>query len=298
MKTSTLALMVIGIVIIVSLGAIGFTSSVQDFMAGNTMWNGVRNFTDSFKAENIDSLAGLSDRPGKNVLVSIPYLSYTPEELAQVKQFTEKGNTLILMDDLGYGNSILEYLGLEARFARDFLLDPLFCYKNGNLPRITDFSPGIKDYGIEAIAFNHATILNQVKETQIIARSSASSFMDLNRNGVQDKSEPAGPFTVAAEFRINQGTVILVSDPSLIINTMVGQNDNTRFMEYLITRNGQPQSVLLDRSHLSKSPLDSTKIDLETAKKVSSNPYFLVGLLVVVFIFIIRYTLRKGEIFG
>jgi hypothetical protein len=298
MKTSSLALIVIGIVIIVSLIAIQFSSSVQDFMAGNTMWNGVRDFTVRFKARNLDSLDGLSDITGKNALISIPYLEYTAEELEQIKQFIAKGNTLILMDDLGYGNSLLEYLGARASFDHNLLLDPLFCYKNAFLPRVVDFAPAIKEYGIEALAFNHATILSSVEPAQVIARSSGTSFLDLNRNGVQDRDEPAGPFAVAAELKVGQGMVALVSDPSMIINTMVDRNDNYQFIQYLLERGGQPDSILLDRSHLSKSPLDTSKINLEAARSVLANSYVLIGLVAVVFILVIRYTLRKGELFG
>ena len=294
MKTSSLALIVIAIVIVVSLVAVWFYPSLNDFMASNAMWNGI---TEQFQVADIDSLDNLGDKTGNNILIIIPYMPYNDNDLASIKQFVNDGNTLILMDDFGYGNSILEYLGTPIRFNHNIVLDPLFCYKNAYFPRITDFSSEIKEQGIKAIAFNHATILSQVNESQTLAWSSSSSFLDTNKNGTKDKNEPAGPFAVAAEFQIGKGTVKLVSDPSIIINTMVEQNDNNQFTKYLIGSNGNSGSIMLDRSHLSKTPLDSSKISLLSFKEFIANPYVIIGLVAIIFIIVTRFTLRKGELF-
>lgn len=296
MKTSSLALIVIAIVIVVSLVAVWFYPSLNDFMASNAMWNGIKAFTNEFQVADIDSLDNLGDKTGNNILISIPYTPYNDNDLAAIKQFVNDGNTLILMDDFGYGNSILEYLGTPIRFNHNIVLDPLFCYKNEYFPRITDFSSDMKEQGIKAVAFNHATVLDQVNESQALAWSSSSSFLDINKNGVKDKNEPAGPFAVAAEFQVGKGTVKLVSDPSIIINTMVEQNDNHQFTRYLIERNGNPESIILDRSHLSKTPLDSSKIGLQAVRNFMSNPYIMIGLIALIFVIVTRFTLKKGEL--
>lgn len=298
MRTSSLVMIVIGLVLVVSLVAIWFYPSVQDFMASNTMWNGVRDFTSQFNAQIIDSLNNLPSQPQQNILISIPYMTYNPDDLLRIKKFVDSGNTLLLMDDFGYGNDILAYLGIGARFDHNLLLDPLFCYKNEYMPRITDFTSAIKEKGVEAITFNHATLLDNVDDNHALAWSSVTSFVDINQNGSRDTSEPMGHFVVAAEYQVGQGTVEIVSDPSLIINTMVSQNNNYQFLESLIERNGKPTNLLLDSSHLSKSPLDVSKTNLNDMRSVLSNPYILLGLVAVVFILVPSYALRKGEIFG
>ncbi len=90
----------------------------------------------------------------------------------------------------------------------------------------------------------------------------------------------------------------LISDPSVILNSMVEQNDNYRFIQYLTQDRGQTGSIFLDISHLSQSPLDTSKADLEDVRLVLANPYVLVGLMAIAFALIARYTLRKGELFG
>jgi hypothetical protein len=298
LKTSSLALLVLAIVVVVSLTAIWFAPTIQDYMAGNTMWNGINNFSSEFKCKNIDSLSVLPETAGKSVLISIPYLEYNTEDLDRIKKFVADGNTLLIMDDFGFGNDILAYLGLEARFDNHIVLDPLFCYKNEYLPRITDFAPEIKGYGVQAINFNHATILNNVPDAQGLAWSSRTSFLDVNGNGSQGKDEPAGPFVAAARYKVGKGTVELVGDPSLIINTMMIQNDNNKFIKDLIEFNGPPAEILLDRAHLSKSPLDISKITLVQIRAALTNPYVLVGLIAVIFVLVIALTLEKGELFG
>jgi hypothetical protein len=295
LKTLDLLVATLAVVVVLSLGSVWFYPSVQDFMEGNTMWNGVRDFTDKFNVKNIDSLDEISAQPENTVMVSIPYMEYNPDDLSRVNDFVNSGGHLIIMDDFGFGNSILENLGLKMRFDGRELLDPLFCYKNPNLPRITDFSSALKETGIEAVAFNHGTILTNVDNSAPIAWSSDKSFLDANSDGAFNNGEPTGPFIVGARVNLGKGRVDIISDPSLIINSMTDKNDNDKFVNYLIHDYGQPDNIVLDRSHLSKSPLDTSKMRLNTARAILSNPYVLVGIVAVVFVIITRYTYKRGE---
>jgi len=275
-----------------------FYPSVEDFMASNRMWNGIRSFCSEFRGDNIDSLDDLPDLPEKAVLVVIPYLEYTDEELSKMKRFVDDGGTLLLMDDYGYGNSVLAYLGVGVRFTNKPLLDPLFCYKNQSMPRITDFAPKVKESGIEIITLNHATTLTNTIESEAIAWSSNSSFLDINENRSWDEVEPKGPFAVAAEIQLGNGTLALISDPSTIINTMVGRDDNYDFVRYLTGHEGEQKEILVDRSHLTKAPLDVSKTRLISAREGLSNPYALLGITAMIFVVVSRYTLKKGETIG
>ena len=110
-----------------------------------------------------------------------------------------------------------------------------------------------------------------------------------------DTDEPQGPFAVAAGKKVNGGRLQVISDTSLIINSMLVKNDNHRFVSYLASHNGPPETLLLDRSHLDKSPLDESRIKVNNARTFFSNPYILVGILAVIFVIITRYTFKKGE---
>ncbi len=298
MRVSSILFAAVVLVLVISLLSIWFYPSVQDFMASNTMWNGINEFSNEFSANQIDSLDDLPDLPEKAVLVAIPYLDYNDDELSKMKRFVNDGGTLLLMDDYGYGNSVLTYLGVSARFTNKPLLDPLFSYKNQSIPRITDFDLEMKESGIDVIMLNHATTLTNVIESAAIAWSSSVSFLDINENKSWDEDEPKGPFAVAAEFRLGKGTVTLVSDPSIIITTMVGRDDNYDFIRYLTRHKGEGKGILVDSSHLTKAPLDISKTRLIDTREVLSSPYALLGITAMIFIVVSRYTLKKGGTIG
>ena len=298
MKTSRLIGLVVILVVLVSLASIWLYPSVQAFMATNTMWNGINKFSRTYNVQNIDSDTALPASPQQDALIVVPYTPFTTADLTQMKQFVEYGGKLILLDDFGYGNSFLLYAGVSARFDNTPLLDPLFNYKNEYFPRILDFNTGVTGSGIKLLAFNHGSALSGVPQSQAIAWSSSMSFLDTNQNGNLDPGEPQGPFVVAASIPLGGGTIDLVSDSSLIMNAAPGTNDNNAFVNYLMTSNGTPSKVLFDRAQVTKSPLDTSKIEFDNARGVLSNAYVLVGIIALVFVIITWYIYRRGLLIG
>jgi hypothetical protein len=293
MKIANMLILVLAIIFVASIGAIWLYPSAQDFMDGNTMWNGIHKFSNEFNVTLTDSLSSFANSSGKDALIAIPYIEYTDSELKDIKNFVNGGGTLVIMDDFGFGNSITAYLGLKARFSNSILLDPLFCYKNQNLPRITDFSGSLKDAGINSLTLNHATVITGIEDADVLASSSSYSYLDSNLNGEEDDNETRGPLTVAAAVPLGNGNIVLVSDPSIIINTMVDMNDNYAFMGYLFNRFSNGATVSLDRSHLSKSPLDTSKIKLEQFRHALNNRYVMLGAVVLLFVIITFYISKK-----
>ncbi len=298
MKVSTLLFTVFVLVAVISLVTIWFYPSVQDFMASNSMWNGLEKFDNDFNATQVDSLDNFAGTPAKSILVAIPYVDYTGDDLAKLKGFLDNGGTILLMDDYGYGNSVLTYLGVPVRFSNKPLLDPLFSFKNLYLPRITDFVPGVKESGVNVIMLNHATALTNVSKQEAVAWSSVESFLDNNENSLLDAGDVKGPLPVAARLRVGKGTLAIVSDPSVIINTMVGKDDNYAFIRYLVGGADTDKKVMVDRSHITQTPLDVSKTRLTSAHEVISSPYIVAGITALLFMMVSKYTLKKGETVG
>ena len=295
MKLSSTLLLVIVLTTAVSLVCIWFYPSFQDFMETNTEWNGIRTFANESGGTVISSLDMVPESPDKSVLIVIPDIDYSDQELAILKQFINGGGTLLLMDDFGYGNTVLTYLGVNARFSDKPLLDPLFCYRNQSIPRITDFGEQLKEREISVITLNHATTLNNVIANQVIAWSSTSSFLDINDNGAWEEGEPQGPLVVAAELTMGKGTLKLVSDSSIIINNMLSRDNNREFIQYLTQEQGEINNVLIDSSHLVKAPIDTAKERVMGLRVALLNPYALLGIIAVIFAAVFRYNFRKGE---
>jgi len=281
------------VILVISALSILFFPTVQDFMVGNTLWNGLADFTREYGALTIDSFDQLPELPRGKALLSIPSLPHEEEELARLMEFITQRGRLVLMDDFGHGNEVLEYLGLEVRFSGRMLLNPLFSYRNPRLPRITDFTLEVKQAGVESVVLNHATALTGVGPGEVFAWSSEHSFLDLDGDGIWGRAEPKGPLPVAARFRLGQGEVILVSDPSILINSMMRKDDNRAFLAYL-TEGIEPGGILVDRLHLEKSPLDQSRLTLVAARELFSQPPLVLGLIAVIFAGLSRYLLWRG----
>ncbi|MBT9166028.1 MAG: hypothetical protein DDT25_00693 [Chloroflexi bacterium] len=283
------------VILAISALCILFFPTVQDFMVGNSLWNGLADFTREHTALTIDSFDQLPKLPQGKALLSIPALPHEEEEIARLREFVTQGGRLVLMDDFGHGNEVLEYLGIEVKFSGRMLLDPLFSYRNPRLPRITDFSPEIKEAGVESVVLNHATALTGAGAGEVLAWSSEHSFLDLDGDGSWGQAEPKGPLPVAARFRLGQGEVILVSDPSILINSMVRMDDNRAFLGYL-TEGIEPGGILVDQLHLEKSRLDQSRLTLVGARELFAQPPLALGLIAAIFAGLARYFLWRQSI--
>lgn len=298
MRPNSVLIAVVAIILIISLICIWFYPSIQDLAAANNAWNGTKKTISELDAESITSLDDLPGAPQNTALIAVPKKGYGDAEMAQLQRFVENGGRLVLMDDYGYGNRILAHLGVEITFAEQPLLDPLFCYKNQQMPRSTDFSLQLQEMGISVVTLDRATVLSNVDASEAIAWSSPSSFLDLNKDGSWQEGEPKGPLPVAAESRLGSGTVDVVASPGMMINSLSQRDDNLLFLKYLTGYEAGTERILVDSSHLSTAPLDVYKIRLAEIRQMLSNPYAVLGILLLVFLTVSVYALRKGDILG
>jgi hypothetical protein len=182
------------------------------------------------------------------------------------------------------------------RFTGQPLLDPLFDYRNKWLPKITDFTSTPASANVSSIVFNHATALNGTSDVSVIASSSSFSFLDVNANGAWDDGEPTGPLPVAAYVKVDQGYVVTVADPSLLINGMVSLDDNLRFVTNVVSISGGNPQVFVDQSHLPKAVLDDAKAGLAVVYGVVASPLGTLSLIVLVLALSLKpFWKRRGK---
>ena len=114
---------------VVVLLTVWFFPTTTDFRTQNPFWNGLRSFEREFQITPIESLSVLPEEPHGSVLVVIPYVQVDDADVARLRSYLEGGGFLILADDYSYGNSVLNGLGVSARFTNSPLVDPLFNYR-------------------------------------------------------------------------------------------------------------------------------------------------------------------------
>jgi hypothetical protein len=250
------------------------------FGAQNPFWNGLKDFEEEFHATPLETLAALPQNAEGSVLLVIPYLKPTEADVAQLRVYLERGGVLILADDYGYGNTVLEGLGVSARFSDALLLDSLFNYRTAYFPLATNLGPSPLTAEVSSLALNYASAL-EGEGLSVVARSSPFSYLDLNNDGEHNTSEPAGPFPVVGQIMVGKGHLILLADPSIFINTMLTAEDNRQFVQNVLGSAGPDPHLFIDQVHIPSSRLEQAKAALAAVQQLVAQPAMLAALTIV-----------------
>jgi len=235
-----------------------------DFNTANPDWNGLTDFAQKTKAAegSLATLANLYDPRNYTLFIIGPSKNFSQQEAAAVKSFLARGGVVVIMDDFGTANQLLMLLGVNASFSGKLLLDPLLNIRHPALP--------VSYWGGKRIALDYATTLNLTDQqgARVIATSSPFSYLDLNLNNHYDKGEPTGPFPVAVELNYGSGRLILVSDSSLPINSMLNREQNLQFALYL----AGGRTPAIDNSHWEENLHAEAKRFLLSLWLIASSP--------------------------
>jgi hypothetical protein len=281
------------LVLVIATGAaIWFVPPIEDFQPDNPFWNGSRRLSDVASIKLIDAYSQLPASPQGATLIVIPYRQFDPGDLEALNRFVADGGVLVLADDFGWGNQVLEYLGLEARFSGQALIDPLFYYKSRWFPRADASRDDPFTAGMEHFNLNYATVLVGVPTDNVLATSSSFSFLDTNANGSADKGETVGRQVVMSRQTLGQGQVVLLSDPSVFISSMM-TGDNLKLAENIAATS--ETGVYFDQSHLVTSNLRQAKDWLRTLREFAFKPPVAVALVVVILAITFVPVLRKNN---
>ena len=281
-------------------------SSSEDFAIYNTGWNGTSGlavstynlgkFSPSFELTKTGTsmevvqmgLEELDLDPGSSALAIIgPSVDFTASEGTLVGDFVRNGGTLLLADDFGTGNDLLEGMGAESRISGKLAMDLAFnkkpefsvCFDLREDPLVKNVSALLLNYP-SSIDINPAT-------TKPIAYTSVASWLDLNNDMLQEFGEPRGPFVVMARETLGAGSIVLLSDPSLLINGMQEYLNNSALSDNIVSEicTGRT-SVFFDESH--RDYFNPIAITMEFTGSVSTNAK--AGVVLVTFILVLWLT--------
>ena len=222
--------------------------------------------------------------PASSTLAVIgPNRGFTSDEGRIVGDFVRGGGVLLLADDFGTGNELLTAMGSASRISGKLVMDLAFdkkpefsvCFDLRSDPLTRNVSSLLLNYP-SSISVNTAT-------TKAVAFTSIASWQDSNGNKVRDQEEPEGPFTVVAREELGNGTVIIVSDPSLLINGMAKYLNNSALDENIISEicTGRT-SVYFDESH--RNFFNPVAVTLNFSASVSDQAKALLAILAFILI--------------
>ncbi len=227
----------------------------EEYHPLNEEWNGCSEIFNG--VPNSTLVFSYGEAWPKQTLLAIvgPSLGFSQKEAAYVRAFLESGGTVLLADDIGTGNSLLEILAVPARFSGELIGDLLYYSKRPDFPLITDFSASPLTDNVTVVVMNRPSYL-QVGNSSVvamIASSSSFSFAVENGAGQPGANRTLQSYPVMATVRIGQGLLVLVSDPSVFVNEMIDLYDNMRLFQNILRVGGD--SIEFDVAHIARAPL-------------------------------------------
>lgn len=278
--------------LVAAVATIHLLPPIDDFSPENPFWNGLSAASERFQlvpVEDLRAAVNVSDARSSALLIVGASKPFAPEEVEAVRAFLSRGGLVVLADDFGTGNELLEGLGVAARLNGSMLVDPLFKERTGRFPKVPYVKGGVLS-GEGELVLNYATVIVG-SGFKPLAMSSFFSFLDLDGDSAWDEGEPRGPFVVAAEVPYGHGKLVVVSDPSFLINSMLDSGANAEFAEYLL----DGREALLDVSHWTPSPFSVIKAAVTRALSVFSIPEVRYSLAALVVMLLSRLELKPAK---
>jgi hypothetical protein len=214
-----------------------FYISDADFNLDNPSWNG------------FSQLSGMSSRPlydigsldslgaGDTLLIASPALNYSSAEAGTVSAFMQRGGRVVVMDDFGSVNSLLNGMGSPITINPIPVCDYENYHINHSFPIIKSFNPAAETANVSQLILNHPASVNVSGSAYSLASTSSRGWLDYNDNSRLDGREVMGTYDVAALAPYGSGQLIVVSDPDLCINGMLDLGDNRVFLTNILNGN-------------------------------------------------------------
>lgn len=283
MRARFLLLIGLAASVVTLVGLTWFYPSVDDLFVDNPLWNGLSDVYVAVKPVRVGNLTQLGDVvddvSNSTVLFLGPSTPFEASDVGVVRLYLSEGGTVVLADDFGSGNELLEGLGLNARFSGQLLQDPLFKDRASVLPVAYNFTSGGAALGVRSVELNYPTVLTGVNDSDVLLWSTYFSYLS---TGVTQPSDSStyGPFPLMARLKVGKGTLILIADSSTFINGMYGLGDNAALLRGLVRG-----TVVIDESHSVSSLLTIIKgvlVDAYAFLGKTEIKYGLVALGVVI----------------
>jgi hypothetical protein len=246
------------VVVVISSGFVGLTTSETAFGSYNPAWDGaseVRTLAANTGAQTeivreTSAYTGQSGS-GTTALVVSPTEAYSDRDSERIAAFVRGGGTLVVASDFDdQTNPLLADLGVTARFDGRLIRDERRYYRSPALA----VAPNVNDTEVTAdvsrLTLNHGTAIDTGANSTIVVNTSGYAYFDTNRNGALDDAEELAERPVVVRESVGEGTVVAVSDPSIFINSMLDVSDNRAFARNLVS----DETVLFDYSHRSGIP--------------------------------------------
>jgi len=203
---------------------------------------------------------------------------YNDDSANDVRTFVQLGGTLLVAADYSpHGNQLLRAIGADARITGTPLRDEQRAGPSPAFPRATPVANETYTTNVSSIVLNHGSTID-ADGARALFRSSEYSYLDTNGNEELDSDEELSRHPVVTSESVGDGTVIVVSDPSIFLNTMLERSDNAAFARNLVTSH---DTVVFDVTHTASLP---PLIEVRLTLLQSPPLVFIAGTLTVILV--------------
>lgn len=239
-------------------GAVVMSASSSGFGTYNPTWEGTSSFrqeatdvgAEPVIATNTTEYSRVDPNESVAVILS-PDSRYSGADVGRVQRFVQNGGTLVVAEDFGeHTNPLLSVLNARARIDGRLLRDEQRYYRSPDLVVAPEVTEHTLTGSTEQLTLNHGTAV-EPNGARVLVNSSSLSYLDTDRSGAPDGDEELDSYPVVTVESIGQGTVVVVSDPSVFINAMQERPGNRQFARALLAGH---RTVLLDYSHGGEVP--------------------------------------------
>ncbi len=219
------------ICIVLFIGVLRFSQNKYDFSTYNPEWNGGKEIKNELSENHTVISMPLTDDlsaydPGTTAFIILrPESNFSKKDKDIIKKFIENGGLLIIADDFGSGNDLLNNLTAHIAFSNMLMLDDVNYWENITFPVVTTY---IKNVG--NITMNFPTSLI-IKDNSVKILASSSTFSWLSTGNMYRGS--GGQYPLIASTSSGKGKIIAIADPSIFINSMLPMTDNRLLLEKL-----------------------------------------------------------------
>jgi len=240
------------------------STSTAAFGTFNSQWNGASDLREEADSVDVDSEIirntsryGTVPANGTIAVILSPKTGYRPAEAERVNQFVRNGGTVLVAEDFRtHTNELLADIGADARVDGQPLRDDRYNYRGSDLPIARNVSEQPLVRGVSSVTLNHGTIVRPNGSTVLVSTSDYA-YVDANLNGELDDQESLDSYPVVTVEQVGEGRVIVVGDPSLLINAMLDRPGNRAFVRSVFSAHDR---VLLDYSHAGDLPVLSVAV--------------------------------------
>lgn len=203
------------------------------FALDNPLWNGHSRLTSYVNLSYVSPEDINSVPPHGTALLIVGVDRLSESSLVEsVSRYLSSGGMVIVADDWGLGRELVTMLDPDLSFGNAPIADNLLMYGD---PHITLVEVEIGNF-TTYIYLNYATWVSYEAKLgyYCVGYTSAFSYVDFDGNGIRSDNEPYGPFCAVVVKEYDRGILVVISDSSLFINSMIDIADNIRFLRHIL----------------------------------------------------------------